>query len=107
METAILKELLTRFDRANSTEVCVGALLELLGYSVNTEMTLDILHGLFVTPKGKSARTMAILTEISFIWKKMEGKTVEIMLIKEDFMYYWQRVKEQTALSKSRLHFGH
>ncbi len=31
-ETVILEELLTRFDRAYSAEVCGGALLDLLGY---------------------------------------------------------------------------
>ncbi len=89
VESTMLEEILTRFGRANSAELCGRALLEMLGYSASTTTSLYTLHVQPAVPEDTSAGTLAILMEIVAIWNKMEGKKVELTVTKEDFVYYW------------------
>ena len=71
VEGAIHREISLRFDRADSTPVCQGALFELLGYGANTETGEEILKGTFTPPPDTEPKTLIILKEIAHIWERM------------------------------------
>ena len=65
------------------------------------------MEGTFEPPPGTDPATIIILEEIARIWKLMGEGEVNIIITKEDFQHYWRRMKERTASSYSRRHFGH
>ena len=107
VEGAIHEEISSRFSRAASAPICNGPLFELLGYNADTEAGTQILEGTFEPPPGTDPATIIILKEIARIWKLMGEGEVNIIITKEDFQHYWRRMKERTASSYSRRHFGH
>ena len=94
VKEAIGGEIDTRFNKADSAQLCQGALFELLllGYSANTDTALAIIEGTFTPPPKTTAATRIILEEIARIWEKMG---------------MWKQAKERTASSFSGLHFVH
>ena len=68
---------------------------------------MEILEGTFVAPVNTDGHTLLLFDEIANIWHKMEQGEVDIVVTADNFQHYWKRVKERTALSYSKLHFGY
>ena len=92
VEEAIRGEIDTRFSKADSAQVCQGALFELLGYPA-----LAILEGTFSPPPRTTAVTRIVLEEIARIWERMGMCKVSIEISHEEYQYYWKQAKERTA----------
>ena len=107
MEHVIGDDIIARSKRADSAPICQGALRDLLGYAINTQIVLDILHDKIEPPPDTGEATCMLLKEIARIWEEMEAGNVDIVVTKDDFQYYWKRAKERTSSSFSGYHFGH
>ena len=68
---------------------------------------MEILEGTFVTPVNTDRPTLLLFDKIANIWHKMEQGEVDIIVTADNFQHYWKQAKERTALSYSKLHFGH
>ena len=73
----------------------------------DTECAAQVLEGTYEYPEGINEATKMLLQECSKMYLSMSREEVATYVTAEDYQYYWKRVKEKTASSYSRLHFGH
>ena len=107
VKEGIAKEMSKRPSQVDSAQVCQGSLLELLGYSADTETAIAILEGMFVPSPGTTVSMLINQEEIARRWEKMDTGEVNTEISQKNYQYYWKRAKDISASSFSGLHFGY
>jgi len=106
-ERFVFDETEFRFQLAADAPISKTKLLEQLGYLADTDIAQQLIEGKFDIPDDVDDATALILEEISSIGVKLTNGEISITITAEEFRYFWKRIKERTASSYSRIHYGH
>jgi hypothetical protein len=106
MERGCIDENVRLFTQANQTPSLQNDVIEMFGWTGNSNIADDILNGTAILPQLDQCirELLPFLKTPEAIQQKGNISTI---ITTEDYVYHWKKTREYTSSGKSGLHFGH